>query len=114
MILIQNAVISDDIAEKFFVCDLNKCKGACCVEGDLGAPLENDELSQIEEVYPFVKPYMTAQGIEEIEKQGFYIKDHEGDFSTPTIGNRECAYAITDDKISASSKMSYHLNMLVQ
>jgi hypothetical protein len=98
MILIQNAVISDDIADKFFVCDLNKCKGACCVEGDLGAPLEDDELDLMADAYAAAKPYMTARGIEEIEKQGLYIKDHEGDFSTPTINNQECAYALTDEK----------------
>jgi hypothetical protein len=97
MILIQNSVISDDIADKYFVCDLDKCKGACCVEGDLGAPLEDDELVLITEAYQAAKPYMTARGIEAVEKQGHYIKDHEGDFSTPTIDNKECAYAITDD-----------------
>ncbi len=98
MILIGNAVISDDIKEKFFVCNLEKCKGACCVEGDLGAPLEDEELTQIVEAYEAVKPYLTAEGIREIEKQGHYIKDWEGDFSTPTIGGKECAYALRDDR----------------
>ena len=85
MILIQNSVISDDIADKYFVCDLDKCKGACCVEGDLGAPLEDDELVLITEAYQAAKPYMTARGIEAVEKQGHYIKDHEGDFSIGTV-----------------------------
>lgn len=98
MIIIDNVILSDDVAEQQFVCNLEKCKGACCVEGDLGAPLEEDELPIMEEVYEHVKPYMSQEGIAEIEKQGIYIKDFEGDFSTPTINNRECAYAIYDEK----------------
>jgi hypothetical protein len=98
MILVENTVISDDIAEKFFVCNLEKCKGACCVEGDLGAPLENSELAILEEIYEQVKPYLSAEGIAAIEKQGKYIKDWEDDFSTTTIDEKECAYAIYDEK----------------
>jgi hypothetical protein len=98
MILIDNTVISDDIADKFFVCNLDKCKGACCVEGDLGAPLADDELAILEEIYPKVKPYLTEAGIKAIEEQGYYIKDWEGDFSTTTINDKECAYSIYDEK----------------
>jgi hypothetical protein len=98
MILVGNAVISDDIKERFFVCNLEKCKGACCVEGDLGAPLEDDELEKISRAYSQVKPYLTEAGIKAIEAQGAYIKDWEGDFSTPTIEGKECAYAIRDEK----------------
>ncbi len=98
MILIDNTCISDDVAEKFFVCNLEKCKGACCVEGDLGAPLEESELPILEEIYETVKPYLSEAGIKAIEEQGKYIKDWEGDFSTTTIDDRECAYAIYDDR----------------
>jgi Protein of unknown function (DUF3109) len=98
MILIETTVISDDIAEKFFVCDLIKCKGACCVEGDLGAPLEESELPLMDEVYEQVKPYLSPEGIKVIEEQGKYVKDWEGDFSTPVIEGRECAFAIYDQK----------------
>ncbi|MEH0155677.1 DUF3109 family protein [Limibacter armeniacum] len=98
MIIIDNVILSDDVAEQFFVCNIEKCKGACCVEGDLGAPLEEDELPIMEEIYDQVKPYMSQEGIQEVEKQGYYIKDFEGDFSTPTIDNKECAYAIYDEK----------------
>jgi len=98
MILIGDTVISDEIRDSFFVCDLGKCKGACCVEGDLGAPLEEDELEVLEQVLPDVKPYLSQEGIREIEKQGAYIKDYEGDFSTPTLNGRECAYAVYDKK----------------
>jgi hypothetical protein len=98
MILIEDTVISDDIAENFFVCDLGKCKGACCVEGDLGAPLEDVELAILEDIYEDVKPYLSAEGIKAIEAQGKYVKDFEGDYSTTTIDNKECAYAVYDEK----------------
>ncbi|MTI22703.1 DUF3109 family protein [Fulvivirga sp. RKSG066] len=98
MIELGKVILSDDIKEKFFVCDLNKCKGACCVEGDLGAPLEKDELPIMEEIYEKVKPYLTEEGKAAIEEQGTYILDEDGDYSTPTIGGKECAYAIYDEK----------------
>ncbi len=98
MILIDDTCVSDDVAEKLFVCNLEKCKGACCVEGDLGAPLEESELAVLEDIYEVVKPYLSEEGIAAIEKQGKYIKDWEGDYSTTTIDEKECAYAIYDEK----------------
>ncbi|WP_339815175.1 DUF3109 family protein [uncultured Imperialibacter sp.] len=98
MILVENAVISDDIKEQLFVCDLTKCKGACCVEGDLGAPLEEDELQQIDSILDEVKPFMSDAGVKAIEKSGAYLLDEEGDFSTTTINNKECAFAIYDER----------------
>jgi hypothetical protein len=98
MITIDNTIISDDLAESFFVCNLEKCKGACCVEGDLGAPLEKEELRNLEEIYEKVEPYLSEEGKQAIREQGLYIYDDEGDFSTPTVGGRECAYAIYDER----------------
>jgi hypothetical protein len=100
MIVLQNTVISDDIKEKFFVCNLEKCKGACCVEGDLGAPLETEELQILADNYEQIKPYLSDAGRQAIAEQGLYIKDWEDDFSTTTIGNRECAYAIYDENLT--------------
>jgi hypothetical protein len=97
MLVVADTIVSDDIADKFFVCHIEKCKGACCIEGDLGAPLELDELALLEQIYTSVKPYLSSEGIAAIEEQGCYIKDFEGDFSTPTIKDRECAYAIYDE-----------------
>ena len=85
--------MSDDIKEVEFVCHLEKCKGACCVEGDLGAPLEDDELQVIKDIQEQVKPYLTADGLAAIAEQGPYILDEDGDYSTPTIKGKECAYA---------------------
>lgn len=98
MIQIGKTLISDDIKEQFFVCDLDKCKGACCVEGDLGAPLEKEELGEIEEVVEVVKPYLSPEAREALDKHGAYLLDEEGDFSTTTIDNKECAFAFYDDK----------------
>ena len=97
MIVLQDTVISDDIKEKFFVCNLEKCKGACCVEGDLGAPLAADELQVLAHNYEQIKPYLSEAGRQAIAEQGLYIKDWEDDFSTTTINDRECAYAIYDE-----------------
>jgi hypothetical protein len=99
MIVLQNTVISDDLKDKFFVCNLDKCKGACCVEGDLGAPLEEEELQILADNYEHIKPYLSEAGRQAIDEQGLYIKDWEDDFSTTTIGNRECAYAIYDENL---------------
>lgn len=91
-------MISDDIRDKEFVCNLEKCKGACCVEGDFGAPLEERELEILEEIYPAVKPYLTPDGISTIEKEGTHTVDDDGDLCTPVINGRECAYSMYDKK----------------
>lgn len=99
MILVGQAVISDDVKENFFVCDLEKCKGACCVEGDAGAPLEDEETGVLDEIYPLIKDYLTEEGIEAIERQGTWVRDWDGEKVTPTIGdNGACAYALTDER----------------
>lgn len=98
MLQIDRALISFDVLEKTFVCDLKACKGICCVEGDSGAPLEEDETKLIEKVYPQVKKYMTKKGIDTIEKKGTWIIDMDNDKVTPLINNKECAYTYTDNK----------------
>ena len=99
MILVGNAVLSDDIKENFFVCDLEACKGACCVEGDAGAPLEEEETKILEGIYPIVKNYISEKGRKAIEAQGTWVIDKDGDMGTPTIGeNLECAYALYDER----------------
>lgn len=98
MILIENTCISDDIEDQEFVCNLDKCKGACCVEGDSGAPLDEDELAILDEIYPEVAPYLTEAGKKVIATEGTWTKDWDGDYVTPIINGRECAYAIYDQK----------------
>ena len=94
MIQIDRAILSTDIITEKFVCDLNECKGICCIDGDSGAPLEQNELQILENIYNVVKEYLTPRGIEEIKKQGKYIIDSDGDYVTPLIDNAECAYTI--------------------
>lgn len=98
MIKVGDILVSDDIKTIEFVCHLEKCKGACCVEGDLGAPLEEDELPVMHKIQKAVAPYLTAEGKKAIAEQGPYILDEDGDYSTPTIGGKECAYAHYDEK----------------
>ena len=95
---VGEVLVSDEIADKEFVCNLEKCKGACCVEGDLGAPLDADELEVIKEITPAVTPYLSEEGRQAIREQGSYILDEDGDYSTPTVGGRECAFAIYDEQ----------------
>lgn len=98
MIIIDDKLVSDDLLEKKFVCDLNACKGACCVEGDSGAPLEDDELEILDSIYKKVKPFLRKEGIKAIEEQGTYVKDDDGEFVTPLVNGAECAYVIFDEK----------------
>ncbi len=96
MIKVGEILVSDDIRDKEFVCNLQKCKGACCVEGDFGAPLDEDELQILADIYPKVKPYLSPEGIASIEKQGTHVLDDDGELCTPVIDGRECVYAIYD------------------
>lgn len=98
MIKVGEVLVSDDIKEVEFVCHLEKCKGACCVEGELGAPLEDDELPIMEAIQEEIKPYITKEGLKSIKRHGPYLLDEDGDYSTPTIGGKECAYAHYDEQ----------------
>lgn len=96
MLEIGRAIVSFDILEEYFLCDLLKCKGACCIEGDSGAPLTSEEAAQIEAAYPHVKLLLPEENQQEIVKQGYAILDSDGDLVTPLIANRECVYTYID------------------
>jgi hypothetical protein len=96
MIAIGQVLVSDEIIKEEFVCDLNRCKGGCCVDGDAGAPLAFEELEQIDEVYDAVLPYLSEESREELNRQGRYTFDKEFGWVTPTIGGSICVYGITD------------------
>ena len=100
MIVVDNVLISDEIAEAQFVCDLAKCKGGCCEEGDAGAPLEKEELDLMVELYEKVKPYLTPAAIAEIERKGKYVYHKEFGWVTPTLGGDHeiCVYGKRDEK----------------
>lgn len=96
MFQIGNTLVSDEIFSEEFICNLTKCKGICCVEGDSGAPLDDDELSVLDDIFEEIKPYLRPEGIEAIEKQGKYVRDSNGEWTTPLVNGRECAYVIFD------------------
>ena len=98
MIQIDDKLISEDLFSEEFVCNLAKFKGICCVEGDAGAPLDEDETKILDEIYPKIKSYLRPEGIQAIEEQGSYTLDFEGDLVTPLVNNAECAYVIFDEK----------------
>lgn len=99
MLEVGRAIISLDILEKKFLCDLMKCKGACCVEGDSGAPVTFEESKAIEEAYPEVESYLPEEHREVIRKQGFSVIDLDGDMVTPLVNNRQCAYSYEEKGI---------------
>ncbi len=101
MIAIEDKLISDDLKEKHFICDLNACKGACCVEGDGGAPLEKKELEQLKSIFEKVKPYLTVEGIATIEEFGSFVYDEKEDsYSTTLINGKACAFVNYENGIS--------------
>lgn len=100
MISIDNTIISDDLQEICFVCDLKKCKGACCIEGDAGAPLDAEEISILGDELEHIKPYMTDSGIAEIDTNGVFDYDAWGNFVTPLVNHCECAFVYFEDEIA--------------
>ncbi len=100
MIEINDTLVSRDLFEKKFACNIMACKGQCCVDGDSGAPLEDDEILTMKKVYPKVKRFMRSEGIKAVKQQGLYVIDYDEDKVTPLVNERECAYAIFENGIA--------------
>lgn len=98
LIEIQDKVVSLDLFEKKFVCDLNACKGACCIEGDAGAPITEEEIAILEDDLEFIKPYMRPEGIAEVDKTGVFYMDWDNDPVTTLVNGAECAFVFFDEK----------------
>lgn len=96
MFQLGKTIVSEDIIEKEFVCNLNACKGQCCIDGEAGAPLEDEELQILLDIYPKVKPYLREEGIKAIEDQGLFITI-EGEYETTLIDGKDCAFVIFDE-----------------
>ncbi|MDC6470653.1 DUF3109 family protein [Flavobacteriales bacterium] len=104
MIEIEDKIISDDLFEKKFVCDLQKCKGVCCVEGDSGAPLTKKEILDIDLNISKIKTEMSPTGLSILEKEDFYYVDSDGDQVTSLINEKECVFVVYDqNKIAKCS-----------
>jgi hypothetical protein len=96
MFQLGKTIVSEEILERDFVCNLSACKGNCCIDGDAGAPLSEEETKIMEDIYPKVKPYLRPEGIAAIEAQGTWVKGEDGDFETTLIEGKDCAYVIFD------------------
>lgn len=102
MFQLGKTIVSEDLIQKDFVCNLNACKGECCVAGEAGAPLENEETVILESIFEKVKPFLRAEGIAAIEKQGAFIKNAAGEPETPLVNGAECAYVAFKENGTAS------------
>lgn len=97
MIAVGDTLVSEEIIDKKFVCDLNACKGACCVKGDYGAPLEESELAILNRVYKKVEPFLPESGKKAIAEQGKFIRYEKREWVTPLAKNNECAYTVFEN-----------------
>ena len=100
MLVIGKNIVSEEIGKSRFCCDLEKCKGACCIEGDAGAPLEESEISELEDYIDRIKPFMQKDGIGVVEKYGVFDYDMHGEFVTPLIADKDCAFVYYDKEIA--------------
>ena len=96
MFLIQNTLVSLDVLEKEFCCDLDTCRGCCCIEGDAGAPLTDEELTIIEQILPQLKPHMTPEARKVVEEQGLSYLDPSGERVLSIVNGKDCVFARTD------------------
>lgn len=123
MLEIGRTIVSLEVLEEKFLCDLIKCKGACCVEGDSGAPVTGEEVKTIQKNFDHIEGYLPEKHRKEILKQGYAVIDIDGDLVTPLVDNRQCAYsyeehgilkcgiekAFLDHKIDFRKPVSCHL-----
>ena len=96
MFLIQNTLVSLDILEKEFCCDLDTCRGCCCIEGDAGCPVSDEELKVIEKMLPDLLPQMTPEARAVIEQQGLSYLDPSGEQVRSIVNGKDCVFARTD------------------
>lgn len=110
MLAIQNTLVSLDLLERYFVCDLNACKGACCIKGDAGAPLTDEEINLLEDIIDDILPYLDEEGQAMIAEKGVFEIDVDGDKGTSLLANGRCAYALVDESglVSCGIEKAYN------
>ncbi len=96
MLQIQDTLVSLDVVERFFICDLKKCKGECCIEGDAGAPISQEEFEKIQELLPLIWDDLDPKAQEKITREGVGYIDEEGDLVTTIINGKDCAFTYYD------------------
>ncbi len=97
MFQLGKTIVSEEILEKEFLCNLSACKGACCVEGEAGAPLEEQELDELRDNFDKIRPFLEEKGLQAIKEQGLYTTNELGEHETPLIDGKDCAYVIHDE-----------------
>jgi len=97
LIEVKDKIVSTQIFDKKFVCDLNACKGACCIEGNSGAPLTLDEIDLLEENIEKIMPFMRTEGIEQVEENGVFYMDEDNEAVTTLVNGGECAFVYFDE-----------------
>ncbi|MBJ25958.1 MAG: hypothetical protein CMC91_07535 [Flavobacteriaceae bacterium] len=109
MYRIENTLISEEIFSEKFVCDLKSCKGACCVEGYGGAPLEKKETELLEKDITRIKPFLSEKGKKSLREKGVFFKTSEGELETPLVENKECAYSVlsSDGSLKCGIEKAY-------
>ncbi|GAA4279968.1 DUF3109 family protein [Gaetbulibacter aestuarii] len=101
MFQLGKTIVSEEVIENDFICNLHACKGACCIDGEAGAPLDEAETEILERIYPKVKPFLRPEGIAAIEAQGTFVKTEDDELETPLIDGADCAYVIFDEQGTA-------------
>jgi hypothetical protein len=111
MIIIDQVVVTDEVIQEHFLCNLDACKGACCVEGDAGAPLEEQEIAILTDQYEQIRPFLTPEGQKAIAEQGVYVREGfgSGGYETPLVNGGICAYAVFEPNgvVSCGIEKSY-------
>lgn len=100
MIIIHNVLIENEVIQSYFACNLSACLGQCCVEGDGGPPLEEEETQILEQIYPKIAPFLNENGRKAIEEQGVWVWGTDNDAETPLVNKRECAYAVFENGVA--------------
>ncbi|WP_411029547.1 DUF3109 family protein [Spongiimicrobium sp. 3-5] len=101
MFQLGKTIVSEEIIEQDFVCNLSACKGACCIDGEAGAPVEDKETEILVDIYKDVKPFLRPEGIAVIEEHGAFVKGEDGEWETPLVNGSECAYVFFSDNGTA-------------
>ena len=109
MIIVDDVLVSDELKDVFFSCNLKACKGECCVAGDAGAPLDEEEISLLEDDIDEILPYVPEKGVEVIKRNGVFEYDMDGTYVTPLVNHEECAFVYKENGISFCSIEKAHL-----
>ncbi len=108
MFVVDNILISDDLVDAVFACNLSACRGACCVEGDSGAPLEESECAELEKILPIVRDKLRPEALQIIEQHGVWEKTSSGDLATTCVDSSECVFVRYDGPIAKCSIQEAH------